>query len=92
MPLTEEQHSQLLLDLLRVFQERYGDQWILKLHSNLKPSPLQQIAEQRGVPLSQVKRVRSQLLKAGQIYAALNAALTEPLSTNLLASVEDESS
>lgn len=78
MPLTEEKRDLILQDLLDIFQARFGDQWRAKLTTNLKPSPLQQIAEQRGVSVTDVKKVRSQLLAVGQIFHVIST-MTAPL-------------
>ena len=67
MPLSPEQRAVILQDFLDVFQARYGDEWKSKLTTNLRPSPIRQIAEQRGVTVSDVKKVRSQLLAMGQL-------------------------
>lgn len=72
MPLSEEQRDIILQDLIDIFQSRYGDEWRAKLTTNLKPSPLQQIAEQRGVKINQVKKVRSQLLAVGQVFQVIS--------------------
>lgn len=84
MPLSEEKHAEILADLIGVFQARYGDQWRTKLRGNLKPSPLSQIAEQRGVTVTQVKQVRSQLLRVGLVFAAVEAAYAEALPSDTL--------
>lgn len=78
MPLTEETRDLILQDLLDIFQARYGEQWRAKLTTNLKPSPIQQIAEQRGVSVTDVKKVRSQLLAVGQIFHVIST-MTAPL-------------
>ncbi len=78
MPLSEEQRDLILQDLIDIFQARYGDQWRAKLTTNLKPSPIHQIAEQRGVSVSDVKKVRSQLLAVGQIFHIIST-MTAPL-------------
>lgn len=91
MPLSEETHTQILADLISVFQTRYGDQWRTKLRGNLKPSPFAQIAEQRGVTVAQVKKVRSQLLRIGLVFAALEAAYAEPLPPNPWPSLDEPS-
>jgi hypothetical protein len=84
MPLTEEQHAQIRTDLIEAFQTKYGDQWHLKLTKNLRPSPIPTIAQQRGVPVSQVRKVRSQLLMLGMVYQALQGAMqAEPQSQTL---------
>jgi hypothetical protein len=80
MPFSEEKHAQILSDLISVFQARYGDAWRTKLRRNLKPSPLQDIAEQRGVSLTQVRKVRSQLLRVGMVFEAVEAAYSESLT------------
>lgn len=78
MTLTEEQRDCILQDFLDIFQAKYGEHWREKLTSNLRPSPIHQIAEQRGVKVSDVKKVRSQLLAVGQLVH-LFSTLTQPL-------------
>lgn len=80
MPISEEQRDLILQDLIDVFRARYGEGWRMKLITNLKPSPLAQIAEQRGVRLSDVKKVRSQLLLAGRLVQ-FYTTLTQPMSS-----------
>ena len=80
MPLSEEQRDVILQDLIDIFQARYGEEWRFKLTSNLKPSPIHQIAEQRGVTVAEVKKVRSQLLAIGQIFHIVRT-MTTPLSS-----------
>ena len=78
MPLTEEIRDLILQDLIDIFQARFGEEWRSKLTTNLRPSPIQQIAEQRGVTVADVKKVRSQLLAVGQIYHIIHT-MTQPL-------------
>jgi hypothetical protein len=78
MTLSDEQRDIILQDFLDIFQARYGEQWRTKLTSNLRPSPIHQIAEQRGVKVSDVKKVRSQLLAIGQVFQLIST-MTQPL-------------
>ena len=78
MPLTEEQKNLIVQDFIDIFQARYGEGWRSKLTTNLRPSPIQQIAEQRGVKVSDVRKIRSQLLAVGRIVTFMHT-LTEPL-------------
>lgn len=78
MPLSEEQRDIILQDFLDIFQAKYGEQWRTKLTTNLRPSPIQQIAEQRGVKVSDVKKVRSQLLAVGQLVSIIST-MTQPI-------------
>ncbi len=71
MPLSEELRDTIIQDFLDIFQARYGDEWKTKLSTHLRPSPIKQIAEQRGVSIADVKRVRSQLIAMGQIVSIL---------------------
>lgn len=68
MVLTEEQSRLIQEDLLLVFQQRYGEAWRENLTKQLRPSPLSQIAEQRGVSLREVRKLRSQFLVLGQFF------------------------
>lgn len=83
MPLSPELRDVILQDFLDIFQARFGDEWRSKLTTNLRPSPIQQIAEQRGVKVSDVKKVRSQLLAVGQLFQLITM-MTQPVSPPLL--------
>ena len=78
MPLSQEQRDMIIQDFLDVFQARYGEEWKTKLTKNLRPSPIRQIAEQRGVSVSDVKKIRSQVLAMGQLVH-LFTLMTQPL-------------
>ena len=78
MVLTNELRDLICQDFLDIFQERYGDEWRAKLTTNLRPSPIHQIAEQRGVSVSDVRKVRSQILLGGRLLQWYTS-LTEPL-------------
>jgi len=67
MPLSQELRDVVLQDFLDILQARYGDEWKKKLRGKLRPSPIKQIAEQRGVTVTDVKKVRSQLIAMGQV-------------------------
>jgi len=87
MVLTDEMRDLICQDLLDIFKARYGDQWKEKLTTNLRPSPFRQIAEQRGVSLSDVRKVRSQVLLGGrliQFYTTLLEPLPSSTGTILL--------
>ncbi len=45
MPLTQELRDIILQDFIDIFQAKYGDQWKDKLTTNLRPSPIRQIAD-----------------------------------------------
>jgi hypothetical protein len=81
MPLTDEQRDIIMQDLIDIFKVRYGDDWRTKLTTNLKPSPLAQIAEQRGVKITDVRKVRSQLLLGGRLLQWYTTLL-EPVPLN----------
>jgi len=68
MVLTEEQSRLIQEDLLLVFQQRYGEAWRENLTKQLRPSPIVQIAEQRGVSIADVRKIRSQLRVLGQFF------------------------
>ena len=78
MVLTNEIRDAILQDFLDIFQARYGEDWRMKLTTNLRPSPIQQIAEQRGVSVSDVKKVRSQLMAMGLLFSVVRN-MTEPI-------------
>ena len=75
MPLSDEVRDVIIQDFLDIFQARYGKEWRSKLTGNLRPSPIYQIAEQRGVSVSDVRKVRSQILAVAQLINLLTAPL-----------------
>ena len=81
MVLTTETRDVIIQDFLDVFQARYGPEWRTKLRTNLRPSPIQQIAEQRGVTVSDVKKVRSQLVAMGLLFSIVQT-MSEPLPSS----------
>lgn len=85
MVLTNEMRDLICQDFLDIFKARYGDEWKQKLTTNLRPSPLQQIAEQRGVSVSDVRKVR-RLIILGGLYLQWYTSLCQPLpaSSSLL--------
>ena len=78
MTLSQELRDVILQDFLDIFQARYGEAWKTKLTTNLRPSPIRQIAEQRGATVSDVKKVRSQLLAMGQVVNIF-IQMTQPI-------------
>jgi hypothetical protein len=62
MTLSDDLRDLIIQDFFDIFQARYGKEWRSKLTTNLRPSPIYQIAEQRGVSVTDVKKVRSQIL------------------------------
>jgi hypothetical protein len=78
MPLSEELRNGILQDFIEAFEAKYGDAWRFKLTTNLRPSPIYHIAQQRGVKVSDVRKVRSQLLAIGHMILFLEL-LTQPL-------------
>lgn len=83
MPLSEEQRNLILQDFIDAFQAKYGDAWRFKLTTNLKPSPIHHIVEQRGVKVSDVRKIRSQLMAVGRMILLLQT-MTEPLPNSTL--------
>ena len=81
MPLTQEVRDIIIQDFIDILQARYGDQWMEKLTSNIRPSPIRQIADQRGVTVADVRKVRSQLLALGQVIQIFTT-LTQPLPSH----------
>jgi len=84
MPLTEDQQIQIRTDLIEAFQTKYGEQWPMKLTKNLRPSPISTIADLRGVSVSQVRKIRSQLLMVGMVYQALHGTMETELQSQTL--------
>lgn len=78
MPLSPELRDVIIQDFLDIFQARYGETWKSKLTANLRPSPIRQIAEQRGATITDVKKVRRQLVALGQVINSLQMIL-EPI-------------
>ena len=62
----EEQRDEIIKDFINIFQAHYGEEWKRKLMAPLKPSPIYQIAKERGVNVSEVRKIRSQLIVCGQ--------------------------
>jgi hypothetical protein len=75
MPLSPELRDVIIQDFLDIFQARYGETWKSKLTANLRPSPIRQIAEQRGATITDVKKVRRQLVALGQVINSLQMIL-----------------
>jgi hypothetical protein len=78
MTLSEEKRNLILQDFIDAFQAKYGEQWRFKLTSNLRPSPIQHIVEQRDVKVSDVRKIRSQLMAIGRMILILQT-ISEPL-------------
>ncbi len=68
MTLTEEQEKLITQDFIDIFQAQFGNQWRRKLTTNLKPSPIYQIAQLRGVKVHEVRKIRSQMMAVGRIF------------------------
>jgi hypothetical protein len=75
MPLSPELRDVIIQDFLDIFQARYGETWKSKLTANLRPSPIRQIAEQRGATITDVRKVRRQLVALGQVINSLQMIL-----------------
>ena len=69
--LTPEQEQAIYQELLQIFQDRYGEQWRTKLTTNLRPSPIDQIAEQFGVSVSDVRKVRAKIMLFGLLLQSV---------------------
>ena len=78
MVLSIEIRDVILQDFIDIFQAKYGEEWRHKLTGKLSPSPIHQIAEQRGVSVSDVKKVRSQLVAVGLLFEVVQT-MTSPL-------------
>jgi hypothetical protein len=78
MPLSEEVHNLILIDLIMAFQAKYGENWMNHLTTNLRPSPIQHIVEERGVKVSDVRKVRSQLMAMGRLLTIFHT-MSEPI-------------
>lgn len=68
MTLTEEQKNLIVQDFIDIFRNKFGEDWRHKLTSSLKPSPIHEIAKQRGAPISEVRKIRSQMMAVGRIF------------------------
>lgn len=71
MPVTEDQRNLIRDDLITAFQLRFGDEWPYKMTTNLRPSPISAIAQERQVPVSEVRKIRSQLLRLGIFFQVM---------------------
>lgn len=67
MPLSRELEDKISQDFKQIFEARYGEDWRNYLSKPLKPSPIQQIAQQYGVSVSEVRRIRNQWIVVGEI-------------------------
>lgn len=84
MTLSDDLRDQIIQDFFDIFQAKYGSEWRSKLTTNLRPSPIYQIAEQRGVSVSDVKKVRSQILAVAHFINLFNVCLpTEPTEPSI---------
>jgi hypothetical protein len=77
--LSQEKKNQIAQDFIDIFQARYGEEWRSKLSDRLQPSPVYQIAEQRGVSVSAVRKIRSQLIVVGYMVT-LHETITAPIN------------
>lgn len=75
MVLSEETRNLIIQDFKNIFREKYGEDWPSKLSANLRPCPNAQIANLRGVTLSDVRKVRSDLLKIGMFLNVFQSSL-----------------
>jgi hypothetical protein len=78
MVLTNELRDLICQDFIDILKANYGEHWKEKLTAKLTPSPIQQIAEQRGVSISDVRKVRRQVLLGGRLLQWYTSLL-EPL-------------
>lgn len=81
MVLSNEIRDVILQDFIDIFQAKYGEEWRSKLTTKLTPSPIHQIAEQRGVRVSDVKKVRSQMVALGLLFQVVQT-MTSPLPSD----------
>jgi hypothetical protein len=80
--ISQDQRYLVFQDFVDIFKEKYGEEWMYFMSQKLIPSPIQSIAEHRGVNVFQVKRIRRQLKVIGQ-YFELIRSLYEPLPLTL---------
>lgn len=76
--LSQEKKDQIAQDFIDICQARYGEGWRSKLSDKLRPSPIRQIAQQRGVSVSAVRKIRSQLILVGYMVI-LHETITAPI-------------
>ena len=79
--LSQEKKDQIAQDFIDIFQTRYGPSWQSMLTKKLTPSPVYQIAEQRDVSVSTVRKIRTQLLATGHILLFIKL-ISEPFSSS----------
>jgi hypothetical protein len=74
MPLSRELEDKIAEDFKQIFISRYGDDWRNYLTKPLKPSPIHQIAQQYGVSVSEVRKIRNQWIVVGEILTFYDMA------------------
>lgn len=82
MPLTEDQRTMILQDFGKIFRDRYGDWWLFFLTSRLTPSPIAEIARQRNVSISSVRKIRKEIRCLGDIFLMYVSFYIPPNTSN----------
>jgi len=72
MPLTDSLTHAITLDLIRAYQDKFGETWAENLTKNLRPSPNEEIARRHGVSKKAVVEIKHEIWKAGVAMRILN--------------------
>jgi hypothetical protein len=81
MVLTYDQSVAIQEDFLAIFKERYGDAWRESLTKQLRPSPIPALAEQRGVSIADVRKIRSQMRVLGLFFELYKDLISQSPTT-----------
>jgi hypothetical protein len=72
MPLTDGLTHAITLDLIRAYQDKFGETWAENLTKNLRPSPNEEIARRHGVSKKSVVEIKHEIWKMGIAMRMLN--------------------
>jgi hypothetical protein len=71
----EEKRQPILQELIHCYQEKFGDEWLLNLTKNLKPSPIKEIAQKYNVSEGVIRSLKHNLWFIGRMAEAMNEGL-----------------
>jgi hypothetical protein len=66
-------------DLIRCYQNKFGEEWFQSLRKNLRPSPIKEIAERQGVSQRAVRHMKFILWVIGGLATAIAEGEIPPL-------------
>lgn len=72
MPISNELNYAITADLIRAYQDKFGETWAENLTKNLRPSPNEDIARRHGVSKKAVVEIKHEIWKAGVAMRILN--------------------